>query len=153
VDGPPAREPQLAPAPCDGAPATDLAGDYRCEELEAVLTVADAGGALYGGFSGFLGQGRMELLGSGRAGCLGAALPRALDHTPSGDWTLAFQRDAAGRVARASRSAAGSLATCLRTRRLTRGFIGLEPSDLLTTAGLGSYSSKRAGDKTPLPVV
>jgi D-aminopeptidase len=25
--------------------------------------------------------------------------PRALDHTPPGDWTLAFQRDGAGRVA------------------------------------------------------
>jgi D-aminopeptidase len=24
--------------------------------------------------------------------------PRALDHTPPGDWTLAFRRDGAGRV-------------------------------------------------------
>ncbi len=24
--------------------------------------------------------------------------PRALDHTPPGDWTLAFSRDASGRI-------------------------------------------------------
>ncbi len=60
--------------PCDGAPARDVAGRYRCEELDAELTVVDAGGVLYGGFSGFLGQGRMELLGPVGARCLGAAL-------------------------------------------------------------------------------
>lgn len=48
--------------PCDGPPGMDMAGRYRCAELDAEVTVVDAGGALYGGFSGFLGQGRMELL-------------------------------------------------------------------------------------------
>ena len=61
--------------PCDGAPARDVAGRYRCEELDAELTVADAGGVLYGGFSGFLGQGRMETARPGRRRCLGAAVP------------------------------------------------------------------------------
>jgi D-aminopeptidase len=42
--------------------AADVVGRYRCEELDAALTVTDAGGVLYGGFSGFLGQGRMEML-------------------------------------------------------------------------------------------
>ena len=28
--------------PCDGTPATDMAGRYRCEELDAELTIADA---------------------------------------------------------------------------------------------------------------
>src|SRR5258706_36516 len=40
-----------------GAPSRDVDGRYRCAELDAELTVTDAGGALYGGFSGFLGQG------------------------------------------------------------------------------------------------
>ena len=62
---------------------------------------ADAGGALYGAFSGFLGQGRMELLDP--IGPDVWALPcwRALDHTPPGDWTLLFRRDGQGRVTEA----------------------------------------------------
>jgi len=84
--------------PCEGAAATDLAGRFRCEELEAELMVVDAGGALYGGFSGFLGQGRMELLDPVGADVWVLPCPRALDHTPPGDWTLSFRREAAGGV-------------------------------------------------------
>ena len=84
--------------PCDGTALRDVAGRYRCAELEAELTVADAGGALYGGFSGFLGQGRMELLEPIGPDVWMLPCPRALDHTPPGDWTLAFSRDSAGRV-------------------------------------------------------
>ncbi len=85
--------------PCHGAAATDIAGLYRCEELDAALTVADAGGVLYGGLSGFLGQGRMEMLEPVGADVWVLPCPRALDHTPPGDWTLAFWRDGAERVA------------------------------------------------------
>ena len=100
VDGPPAREPKLAPAPLRRrGRTTDVAGRYRCEELDAELTVTDAGGVLYGGFSGFLGQGRMELLDPVGPDVWALPCPRALDHTPPGDWTLAFRRDQAGRVA------------------------------------------------------
>ncbi|MBR0646716.1 D-aminopeptidase [Plastoroseomonas hellenica] len=84
---------------CEGTPARDVAGRYRCAELEAELTVADAGGVLYGGFSGALGQGRMELLDPIGPDLWALPCPRALDHTPPGDWTLAFRRDAAGRAA------------------------------------------------------
>ncbi|MGI4942585.1 MAG: D-aminopeptidase [Janthinobacterium lividum] len=84
--------------PCDGVPAADVAGRYRCAELDAVLTVADAGGALYGGFSGMLGQGRMERLDPIGADLWALPCPRALDHTPPGDWTLAVQRNDAGRA-------------------------------------------------------
>ncbi len=83
---------------CDGAPAADAAGRYRCAELDSVLTVADAGGTLYGGFSGMLGQGRMELLDPIGMDLWALPCPRALDHTPPGDWTLAVQRDGAGRA-------------------------------------------------------
>lgn len=85
--------------PSGGPPATDVAGRYRCAELDAELTVVDAGGALYGGFSGMLGQGRMELLDPVGADMWTLPCPRALDHTPPGDWTLAFRRDAADRSA------------------------------------------------------
>jgi D-aminopeptidase len=80
--------------PC--APPTaslDAAGRYRCGELDAELTITDAGGALYGGFSGFLGQGRMELLEPVGADVWALPCPRGLDHTPPGDWTLVFKRN------------------------------------------------------------
>jgi D-aminopeptidase len=83
--------------PCPGEAAGDIAGRYRCEELDAELTVADAGGVLYGGLSGFLGQSRMELLAPIGPDLWALPCPRALDHTPPGDWTLAFRRDDAGR--------------------------------------------------------
>jgi D-aminopeptidase len=79
-------------------PSPRVAGRYRCTELDAELTVAESGGALYGAFSGFLGHGRMELLDPIAADVWALPCPRALDHTPPGDWTLAFRRDAAGRV-------------------------------------------------------
>ena len=85
--------------PCAGTPAADMAGRYRCAELDAVLDVVDAGGALYGAATGFLGQGQLELLDPVGPDTWAMPCLRALDHTPPGEWTLAFQRDEAGRVA------------------------------------------------------
>lgn len=84
--------------PGAGEAATDIAGLYRCAELEAELLVAESGGQLYGGFSGALGQGRMEALEPAGPDLWMLPCPRALDHAPPGDWTLAFRRDAAGQV-------------------------------------------------------
>ena len=93
------QENQSSPLqPCSGEATPDVAGRYRCAELDAELEVVDAGGALYGGFSGFLGGGRMELLDPVGPDVWALPCPRALDHAPPGDWTLAFRRDAAGRV-------------------------------------------------------
>ena len=78
--------------------ARDVSGRYRCEELAAELTVADAGGVIYGAFSGELGSGRMELLDPIGADVWALPCHRALDHTAPGDWTLAFRRDARGAV-------------------------------------------------------
>lgn len=86
---------RLQPAPGDAT--ADVGGRYRNADLEAELTVVETGGTLYGGFSGFLGQGRMELLNPIAADLWALPCPRALDHTPPGDWTLAFRRDASGR--------------------------------------------------------
>jgi D-aminopeptidase len=94
-----------------GSAVPDVAGRYRCAELDAELTVADAGGVLYGALSGFLGQGRMELLDPIGPDVWALPCPRALDHTPPGDWTLAFRRDGAGR-------ATGAEVGCWLARRL-----------------------------------
>ncbi len=85
--------------PCDGVPSKNIVGRYRCEELDTELTVISAGDVLYGAFSGFLGQGRMEMLEPIGADIWALPCLRALDHTPPGDWTLAFQRDETGQVA------------------------------------------------------
>lgn len=83
--------------PVSGQPAPDIAGRYRCAELDAELTIADAGGVLFGAVSGWLGQGRMEALNPIAAELWALPCPRALDHTPPGDWTLRISRDDAGR--------------------------------------------------------
>jgi D-aminopeptidase len=85
----------LRPRP--GMPRPDIAGRYRCEALDTELTIADAGGVLYGGFSGFLGQGRMEMLEPVGQDLWALPHPRAMDHAPTGDWTLLVDRDDAGR--------------------------------------------------------
>jgi D-aminopeptidase len=103
--------------PCTAAATKDVAGRYHCEELDAELTVTDAGGVLYGGFSGFLGQGRMELLTAVGADIWVLPCPRALDHTPPGDWTLSFRRDGSGRTNRVE-------VGCWLARRLSYTRIG-----------------------------
>ncbi len=97
--------------PATGEAAPDIAGRYHCEELDSELTIADAGGVLYGAFSGFLGQGRMDVLTPLAADLWTLPCPRALDHTPPGDWTLHISRDSAGR-------AVGVQVGCWLARRL-----------------------------------
>ncbi|HEV2364830.1 MAG TPA: D-aminopeptidase [Caulobacteraceae bacterium] len=80
-------------APRSGPAATHIAGRWRCAELDAELTIADAGGVLWGAFSGFLGQGPMERLDPVGPDLWVLPCLRALDYTPPGDWTLAFRRD------------------------------------------------------------
>ncbi|HET7880803.1 MAG TPA: D-aminopeptidase [Acetobacteraceae bacterium] len=84
--------------PITGTSSSDIVGRFHCAELDAELTVVDAGGVLYGAFSGFLGQSRMEALGPVAADVWVLPCPRALDHTPPGDWTLAFRRDPTGAI-------------------------------------------------------
>jgi D-aminopeptidase len=85
--------------PVSAGTADDVAGRYRCEALGTELEIVDAGGALYGAFAGFLGRGRMELLDPVGPDLWALPCPRALDHSPPGDWTLAFRRDESGRAA------------------------------------------------------
>jgi D-aminopeptidase len=84
---------------CPAGPAPDIAGRYACEELGAELTIEGAGGGVfYGAFSGFLGAGRMELIEPVAPDVWVLPCRRALDYDAPGDWTLAFQRDDAGRA-------------------------------------------------------
>lgn len=99
-----------------GAGALDVAGRYHCDELDAALAVVDAGGVLYGAFSGFLGQGRMETLVPIGPDLWALPCPRALDHTPPGDWTLLFGRED-GRVT-------GVTVGCWLARRLPYRRVG-----------------------------
>jgi len=84
--------------PAGGEARADIAGRYRCAELDAELIITDGGSVAYGALSGFLGRGRMELLEPIGPDLWALPCPRALDHSPPGDWTLAFTRDAAGAV-------------------------------------------------------
>lgn len=92
-------ENQLSRLICvEGDSRSDFMGSYYCNELDSHLHVADCGDALYGAFSGFLGQGQMELLCPfGRDVWL---LPcrRSLDAPAPGDWTLRIVRDNQNRV-------------------------------------------------------
>lgn len=89
---------RLAPVSLD-APARDIAGRYRCAEIDAEIAIVDAGGALHGACAGPLGQGRMEQLEAIGPDLWALPCPRALDVSPPGDWTLAFRRDPDGRIA------------------------------------------------------
>ena len=84
--------------PRSGPAAGRIAGRYRCDELGAELTIEETGGVCYGECSGFLGQGRMELLESVGGDVWTMPCWRALDHTPPGDWTLAARRDGSGKT-------------------------------------------------------
>ena len=78
------------------------------------MTGVETGRTLYGAFSGCLGQGRMELLDPIGRDLWALPCPRGLDHTPPGDWTLAFRRDGSGR-------AVGVMVGCWLARRLDYG--------------------------------
>ncbi len=103
--------------PCVAGPTRGLAGRYRCEELDAEITVVGDEDVCYGGLSGFLGNGRMELLEPIAADVMALPCPRALDYTPPGDWTLVVQRNDTGDVL-------GLTVGCWLARRLPYRRIG-----------------------------
>jgi D-aminopeptidase len=85
--------------PCTGDASPDIEGLFHSDELDATLTCTSSGGALYGAFSGALGEGEMlQLTPFGPDRWL-LPCPRALDFHPPGDWTLKFRRDERGEVA------------------------------------------------------
>ena len=85
--------------PLTGTPRADLAGTFANAEYGAELTCIPSGGAIYAAFSGWLGSGLMQMLIPAGPDLWRMPCPRALDHSPPGDWTLRVRRDPAGRVA------------------------------------------------------
>jgi D-aminopeptidase len=83
--------------PCAGAPRLDLAARYRCAEIGSELEVVETGGVHYGAFTGRLGHGRLEQLTAMGEDVWILPCPRALDHSPPGDWTLVVRRGRDGR--------------------------------------------------------
>lgn len=80
------------------AASSGYAGTYKCGEVESTFNVTEEGGALYGSFDGFLGQGPIWMVR-----CLGKDVcalgnPRGMDSTPPGDWTIIFERGKDGEV-------------------------------------------------------
>ncbi len=73
-------------------------GRFHSHELDADLTCALAGGAMYGAFSGALGEGAMQPLAPFAPDIWLLPCPRALDYGAPGDWTLHFHRDSNGHV-------------------------------------------------------
>lgn len=84
--------------PIAGDAARDIDGTFYNPEYDATLACVDRGGQLYGAFSGFLGAGLMQPLLPAGPDVWRLPCPRSLDYSPPGDWTLAFRRDAAGRI-------------------------------------------------------
>jgi D-aminopeptidase len=82
--------------PATGEAPRDVAGRYRCRELDAGLTLVESGGLLYGACDGDLGQGEMVPLVPYAADTWLLPCPRALDFSPPGDWTLRVERDGGG---------------------------------------------------------
>ena len=84
------------------SPATDLAGRYHSDELEADLEIVNAGGSWFAGFQGFLGTGPLMPLTPVSKDVWRLNCHRALDAPAPGDWTVQMQRSADGKIASAS---------------------------------------------------
>lgn len=85
-----------------GPAPMDIAGIFHSAEYAADFTCDLRGGAAYGALSGFLGAGFMAQMLPVGPDLWRLPMPRALDHSPPGDWTVEFARDADGRVVRVS---------------------------------------------------
>lgn len=84
--------------PTTGRATTEIAGQFHNAELDATFTCTTQGNVAYGAFSGPLGQGEMQILLPDAYDLWRLPMPRALDHTPPGDWTLHGLRNTTGQL-------------------------------------------------------
>jgi D-aminopeptidase len=84
--------------PVAQADATDLAGRYWSDELEAHLTITTHDGGTYAGFEGMLGAGPMEAVYSVADDLSVIPTRRSMDASPPGDWTVQVRREASGQI-------------------------------------------------------
>ena len=81
-----------------GAPlAEDIAGRYRCRELDSELEIFDAGGSWFAGFRGFLGSGPLMPMAQVGKDVWQLTCRRSLDAPSPGTWTLQIRRSPEGR--------------------------------------------------------
>eukprot|EP01037_Dinobryon_pediforme_P005269 gene5269-5322_t len=80
--------------PVSGEATHDVSGEFHCTEYDATFTCTTGGGGVYGAFSGFLGEGFMTQMLPVAPDLWRLPMPRALDHSPPGDWTIRFVREA-----------------------------------------------------------
>lgn len=78
--------------------ADEIAGTYRCNELEAEMHIAIAGGLPHAAFSGFLGTGALQPLYPLAPDTWLMPVRRSMDAPAPGDFTLRFSRDETGRI-------------------------------------------------------
>jgi D-aminopeptidase len=81
-----------------GTRNTDVAGRYRCDELDAEFVCDVVGGAAYATFEGYLGRSAAQPMYSVGTDIWLLPCPRSIDSPGPGDWTLIFTRDNQGSV-------------------------------------------------------
>ena len=79
--------------PVSGDASLDVAGIFHSDEYDADFTCVSDGGGVYGAFSGCLGEGFMTPMIPVAPDLWRLPMPRALDHSPPGDWTIHFVRE------------------------------------------------------------
>ena len=90
---------RLVPVPTlSSAGDAAIAGRYRSTELEADIVIACQDGGTYLWAEGFLGTGRPEIVKPVGPDLWIVETRRSMDAPAPGDWTLAAERDAAGKI-------------------------------------------------------
>lgn len=87
----------LAKAEGSSIDAAKFVGKYYSEEVDSTLHVTGTGGVLYGAFDGYLGQGPVHLMRWLGENVWWLSCFRALDSTPPGYWTVAFDEGEDGK--------------------------------------------------------
>lgn len=75
-----------------GTAKPDIAGRYRCRELQATFEILGSDGAFYGSFEGFLGKGEMMPLYPVAEDLWTLPCRRSMDAPAPGEWTIQVSR-------------------------------------------------------------
>jgi D-aminopeptidase len=81
-----------------GTATPDVIGVFHSPELDADFHIVAQGTAFFGSFEGFLGKGAVQPLYPVGTDLWRMPCQRAMDASAPGDWTLHFDRDAAGKI-------------------------------------------------------
>jgi D-aminopeptidase len=81
-----------------GTAPLDIAGVYHSREINADFHITAQGRAFFGSFQGFLGKGAVQSLYPVGTELWRMPCQRSMDSYAPGDWTLHFERGAAGKI-------------------------------------------------------